>query len=187
LDGRELMAFGAEAPVVSRWRLDGSGPITRLVAQGHAVYDGYDVTGTRLLVASRPPGATVFDDFEDFTVWNPGTDQGTRAIDDMEGLGWAGRDTLLGFSPERQRLEYYDSVTGTLVEGDLPPTADHAWPSGDGRRLYVSFASGEVWTVDMASRRRVGPTIRAGGFPPQSRPRSTVLRWSSRRTSQTVQ
>jgi class 3 adenylate cyclase/WD40 repeat protein len=33
-DGHELVAFGASEPVVSRWRLDGTGPITSVVAPG---------------------------------------------------------------------------------------------------------------------------------------------------------
>ena len=33
-DGTELVAFGINEPVVARWRLDGSGPITHLVAPG---------------------------------------------------------------------------------------------------------------------------------------------------------
>ena len=33
--GTELVSFGDNEAVVSRWRLDGSGPITRLVAPGY--------------------------------------------------------------------------------------------------------------------------------------------------------
>ena len=33
-DGTELVSFGTFEPVVARWRLDGSGPITRVVAPG---------------------------------------------------------------------------------------------------------------------------------------------------------
>jgi hypothetical protein len=36
---RELVAFGGEAGAVSRWRLDGSGPVTNLIAEGHLVGD----------------------------------------------------------------------------------------------------------------------------------------------------
>ena len=104
-DGRELVAFGAEAPVVSRWRLDGSGPITRLVAPGHVVYDGYDASGASLLVAARPAGSNVDGDFHDFAVWDPVTDRPTAAWSDVEGLGWAGRDTVTGFAPAAGRLE----------------------------------------------------------------------------------
>jgi WD40 repeat protein len=165
-DGRELVAFGAEAPVVSRWRLDGSGPITRLVAPGHVVYDGYDASGASLLVAARPTGSHVDDDFHDFAVWDPVTDRSTAAWSDVEGLGWAGRDTVTGFASEAGRLEYFDSTTGDVVDGDrVPLDAGHLWSSDVARRLYVGFPTGDVWTVDAMTRRRIEPTIRAGGRP----------------------
>jgi WD40 repeat protein len=165
-DGRELVAFGAEAPIVSRWRLDGSGPVTRLVAPGHVVYDGYDASGSSLLVAARPRGSTVSDDFRDFALWDPLSDRATTEWSDVEGLGWAGRDTLTGFSRDRARPEYYDAATGAVLGGDrVPPDAERAWPSGGGRRLYIGFSSGDVWTVDVPTRRRIGATIRAGSPP----------------------
>jgi WD40 repeat protein len=165
-DGRDLVAFGADAPVISRWRLDGSGPVTRLVASGQVVYDGYDVSGSSLLVAARPRGSTVSDDFQDFAVWDPVSDRATAVWGDVEGLGWAGRDTLLGFSRTREQLEYYDSATGATVRGDpLPPDAERAWPSSEGRRLYAGFRAGDVWTIDVPTRRRTGATIRAAGSP----------------------
>jgi DNA-binding SARP family transcriptional activator/tRNA A-37 threonylcarbamoyl transferase component Bud32 len=48
--GAELVSFGRDEPVVSRWRLDGSGPITRLVAPGWTPED-FDPLGDRLLVS----------------------------------------------------------------------------------------------------------------------------------------
>ena len=47
--GRTLVSFGVNEPVVSRWRLDGTGPITRLIAPGFDP-DVFDVTGARLIV-----------------------------------------------------------------------------------------------------------------------------------------
>ena len=55
VDGRELVAFGGEAGAVSRWRLDGSGPVTDLVAAGHLAADG--VQRRRTVLARRPPPA----------------------------------------------------------------------------------------------------------------------------------
>jgi WD40 repeat protein len=108
----------------------------------------------------------VSDDLQDFALWDTAADRSTTAWGAVQGLGWAGRDTLTGFSRERRQVEYYDAATGAVVEGDrVPLDADHAWPSAGGRRLYVGFSSGDVWTVDVATRRRLGATIRAGGFP----------------------
>jgi WD40 repeat protein len=48
-DGTELVSFGTFEPVVSRWRLDGSGPITRVVAPGWRPL-AFNHTGDRLLI-----------------------------------------------------------------------------------------------------------------------------------------
>ena len=48
-DGTELVSFGDNEAVVSRWRLDGSGPITHLVAPGFRGCS-FNPSGDRLLV-----------------------------------------------------------------------------------------------------------------------------------------
>ena len=56
--GTELVAFGGEVPVVSRWRLDGSGPITRAMTPGWEVV-AHSPDGTQLLLARLVPRASV--------------------------------------------------------------------------------------------------------------------------------
>jgi hypothetical protein len=61
--GRELVSFNVNEPVIARWRLDGSGPITRVVAPG---YDpvGLSPDGERLIVGrgqSNPDDNRVVD------------------------------------------------------------------------------------------------------------------------------
>ena len=71
-------------------------------------------------------------------------------------------------------------MTGGAVEGDpVPLEAEHAWPSDSGARLYVGFPTGEVWTVDGTTRRRIGKTIRADGHPCRCRALMRVPAWSS--------
>ena len=48
--GTELVVFGEAETVVTRWRLDGSGPITRRLAPGDAP-SSYSPDGTRLAAA----------------------------------------------------------------------------------------------------------------------------------------
>ncbi len=48
-DGRTLVSFGINEPVVARWRLDGTGPITRLVAHGFDPV-AFDASGQLLIV-----------------------------------------------------------------------------------------------------------------------------------------
>jgi DNA-binding SARP family transcriptional activator/WD40 repeat protein len=164
-DGRELVAFGAETPAVSRWRLDGSGMVSRLVADGHVVSDGWDPTGAQLLVARRDPTATVDTDFTEFAVWDAAADAPFGSIAEVEGLGWAGDGTLLGFALTTESIEFYSAETRALVDGvDIPLDSDHSWPSAGGRYLYSGFPD-QIWTIDVRTRQRIEPTIRTEGFP----------------------
>jgi DNA-binding SARP family transcriptional activator/WD40 repeat protein len=164
-DGRELIAFGNETPAVSRWRLDGSGMVSRLVAAGHVVADGWDPTGDQLLVARRDPTATVDTDFTEFALWEDAADEPNGALAEVEGLGWAGDDTLLGFALATESIEFYSAESHTILEGvDIPLDSDHSWPSAGGRYLYSGFPD-QVWTIDVRTRQRVEPTIRTEGFP----------------------
>jgi DNA-binding SARP family transcriptional activator/WD40 repeat protein len=164
-DGRELVAFGNETPAVSRWRLDGSGMVSRLIAAGHVVADGWDPTGDELLVGRRDPTATVDTDFTEFALWDEAADEPDGVITEVEGLGWAGDDTIVGFSPATGTIEFFSAETHAVVDGvDIPPTADHLWPSAGGRYLYSGFPD-QVWTIDVGTRQRVEPTIGTEGFP----------------------
>jgi hypothetical protein len=163
-DGRELIAFGNETPAVSRWRLDGSGMVSRRIAAGHVVADGWDPTGDQLLVARRDPTATVDTDVTEFALWEDAADEPNGALE-VEGLGWAGDDTLLGFALATESIEFYSAESHTIIEGvDIPRDSDHSWPSAGGRYLYSGFPD-QVWTIDVRTRQRVQPTIRTEGFP----------------------
>ncbi len=167
-DGRELVAFGAEEAVVSRWRLDGSGPVTRTIATGQVVYDGYDPSGDAILTASRSADATEFDDFDVFTVWDVDRDRAVTSLGGVEGAGWVGPGLLLAYSPARDAVEYYDARTGGVVDGDpIPSSLERAFPAAAGGVLHLAHPDGEVQTVDAASRRAVPPTLHADG-PPMS-------------------
>jgi DNA-binding SARP family transcriptional activator/WD40 repeat protein len=164
-DGRELVAFGNETPAVSRWRLDGSGLISRLVAEGHVVSDGWDPTGDELLVARRDPTATIDTDFTEFVLWDPASDAPFGVIAEVEGLGWAGDGTLLGFALATESIEFYSAEAHAIVDGvDIPLDSEHSWPSAGGRYLYSGFPD-QVWTIDVRTRQRVDPTIRIDEFP----------------------
>jgi DNA-binding SARP family transcriptional activator/WD40 repeat protein len=164
-DGLELVAFGNETPAVSRWRLDGSGLVTRLVAEGHVVADGWDPTGDVLLVARRDPAATIDTDFTVFALWDTAADAPFGVIAEVEGLGWAGDGTLIGFAFASESIEFYSAATRARVEGvEIPLDSDHSWWSAGGRYLYAGFPD-QVWTIDVRTRQRVEPTFRTEGFP----------------------
>ena len=122
-DGRDLVVFGAASAAISRWRLDGSGPITRHVADGYVVFDGWDPGGgDGLLVARRSPTTTRSDDFDDFALWDPERDE---LIDDLdfgsktEGLGWAGPHRMIASLPDDSASGVYDVATSRW--SDVPP------------------------------------------------------------------
>ena len=163
-DGWELVAFGAESAVVSRWRLDGSGLVTRLVARGQVAADGYDPTGRTMLVARRESGA-IGDELTRFSVWDPEEDRALATLDDVLGVGWAGTGTLIGLDRSTQTLRFWDSSGRERAGVAVPLEAFHLWPSAAGRRLYAGFEDGQVWTIDVPTRARVEPTIRVSGPP----------------------
>ena len=164
-DGRELVVFGAQAGVVSRWRLDGSGPVTKMVAAGHYAADGFDATGRSLVVARRPPTATSGDDVSEYALWDPGSDRVRTALPPISGAGWIGPDLLFGMSPASQR----GCVPRRRVRALAPAVpgcrtrCERLLPGADGGRYYALLSDGTVWTLDTATRRRIAPTFRVGG------------------------
>ncbi|MCY7363825.1 MAG: hypothetical protein LH469_00640 [Frankiaceae bacterium] len=170
-DGEQLVAFGAQVPAVSRWQLDGGGLVTRSIAKGHVLADGFDpADGTRLLVAARGPTATVDVDFDDWALWDASADREVDPVEvDMEGVGWAGRDTLVGLDRTTELFGWYDPRRRALVPGaEITPECGHLWSAAGGTRAYCGLLNGDVWTIDVATRQRIPPLIRASG------PASTV-------------
>lgn len=162
--GNELVTFGDSAPVISRWRLDGSGLITRMIADGHIVADGYDfVDGSTLLVAVRPPGATAWEDFTDFALWDVATDREIDPlIDSGGGTGWLGRNSI-----SANGWGWYDVPTRGFIaaEGEPPAGMERFLPSAGGERGYLLTNTGDVFTVDAVTHTRIEPTVHVAGLP----------------------
>jgi DNA-binding SARP family transcriptional activator/WD40 repeat protein len=169
-NGDELVAFGAQNPAVSRWRLDGGGLVTSKVAKGHVAADGYDfVNGSTLVVAKRSPGATIDIDFDDFALWDTETDREVAPLELGIGVGWTGRDTLTGITPDLE-TRWYDVSTRSVVHGvDFPiggpDECSHTWATAGGDRAYCGLNNGDVWTIDVPTRQRIEPTLHVDGFP----------------------
>lgn len=169
-DGSELVAFGAEAPAITRWRLDGSGPVSRRIADGYAAMDRFGYDDGTLLVARRPPGATLTSDFADYALWDAAAD---RMVDDLtadeqdglEGIGWAGRDLLAGMDVSALQYRWYDTGRRAVTDGPaIGAECEHLWPSAGGSRAYCGGAGGEVWTVDTEARGLVDPMLQVDGY-----------------------
>lgn len=82
-DGAELIVVGADSPSVARWRLDGGGPASRLVARDREPAFFFEPQGDRIL-ALCCSGFTPSPAQEDAAMWRPAT--GERL--DIGGRGW---------------------------------------------------------------------------------------------------
>jgi hypothetical protein len=165
-DGAELMALGAGAPAITRWRLDGSGPTHRLVASGSVVYEGYGVDGSTFVAARRPRGAREFDDLTRFAVWDPVRDRAAfRLPGPAGGVGWAGAGVLVGWSEKAGGIAFLAVDDGRWYRREPSlDRHDRSWPSPAGHLLYSGAPDGTVVLVDPVTGRRTGVTVPVGGF-----------------------
>lgn len=162
-DGGRLVAFGAQTPAISQWALDGSGPISRLVARGHVLADGYDFNdATTVVVARRGSSGGAM---SDYALWDVVRDLELDPLRvDMEGVGWLGPDVLAGMQVPQLKFGWYDVASRVLVGGDrIGPECDHLWPSRSG--MAWCGHSGGAWTIDPTTRQRTEPTLETDGVP----------------------
>ncbi len=165
-DGSTLVAVGASEPVITRWQLDGSGPIATLIAEGQVTLDRYDRTGTRLVTATRTPGSRMSDEFSDFSIWDANADARVRRLGKIEGAGWVAPDVVAGYIPADDAIGYLDALTGERIAGEeVPLDALNLWPAASGDRFHVLFADGTVWTIAAATMERIEPTMSVVGEP----------------------
>jgi WD40 repeat protein len=166
-DGKELIAFGDAVPAISRWRLDGGGPVTSRVATGYIAGDGFDPGGTTLVVAARDQGATVDTDFSDFELWDVDEDRALESFDfDAVGVGWSGSHAVVGYLPEENVVAWYDVDSGIrIAASDIPADCEHSWMSAGGALTYCGFPDGTVWTIDGETGHRIAPTFHVASMP----------------------
>jgi DNA-binding SARP family transcriptional activator/WD40 repeat protein len=165
-DGQELVAFGNQTPAITRWRLDGSGPITRRIADGYVTADGFDVENdATLIVQRRTDSATRTEDMDDYAVWDTLTN---RAVDELEpadlGMGWIGPGLVVGMDPREFKFRYHDVTSHAEVDGpDIGPECEHVWLSAGGLRSFCGSTDGKVWTIDTTTRELTTPTLQLDG------------------------
>jgi WD40 repeat protein len=162
--GTELVSFGWNEPVVSRWRLDGSGPITHLVAPGYRPVD-FDPTGARLLVeqGTRP---------EDHTsrVVDAGTGELVLDLGGLVAPTWFDDNTIMGVVAEGEKLravhvqlDHGDVVPDELVPNRVPAGAEHDTGKQRALLFYDDNAGTAVSSIDLATK-ELGPTIPVDTF-----------------------
>jgi DNA-binding SARP family transcriptional activator/WD40 repeat protein len=165
-DGRTLLAIGVSEPVISRWRLDGSGPVAALIAEGQVGLDRYDHKGTRLVTATRIPGGRFDHDFTDFSIWSADADSRVRWMGELEGAGWLAPNLISGYVPADDAIGYFNASTGErLIGEEIPLDSISSWPAASGDRFHVMFPDGTIWTVATSTLKRIEPTMSVVGRP----------------------
>jgi DNA-binding SARP family transcriptional activator/WD40 repeat protein len=168
-DGLELVAFGGEVSAISRWRLDGTGLVTRRIADGFVAIDGYEPGGDTILVQERPPMARVQEELGRFVVWDPDDNRPDQFVEGhLEGASWLGPGLIGALDLSRLQPVSYQTGSRTFVDKPEIPLArsESTWPSAGGTRIYALLRNpGEVWTFDTGTLERIEPTIRVDGIP----------------------
>ncbi|WP_448005100.1 nSTAND1 domain-containing NTPase [Agromyces bauzanensis] len=164
--GTELVALSQWVPAISRWRLDGSGLLKRLIAPGSFLAGGYSQDGHALLTADGQ-GDT------DWTSVHHGVairDTVSGEVLDVfsapvHGPIWAGSDAIVGWFPDDEALRLVDVASGKDIGSPLPVPSGRGmvWEAHAGTRLYVSTEEDGVVRIDPATGEQIGEPIAVDG------------------------
>ncbi len=182
----ELVSFADEVPIVSRWRVDGSGLISRRIASGHTPVS-YSPDG-KLLIAYREPAA--FDQTpDDPVVLDLATGEVIDPLDGFVAAWWSGNRTLIGASLTADGIKTivgYDLDTGATRPSNLSFPVDESFAFQGNWRCFerssctaITFENkrtlwmemrhtqgdstnfeSEIWAIDKETLQRVEPTFR---------------------------
>jgi WD40 repeat protein len=167
--GAELVSFSDNEPVVSRWRLDGSGPITHLVAPGWSAL-GFSADGAHLLVDRGDTPETYAAQVVDSVTGETDVD-----LSGMQGPVWLDDDTVGG-------AVFTDATTAELAHHDLggagivtdgfvfDPVPDEVHTEPGKERALFRYGSGSDIAVESSDIISWDPETREYG------PRITVER-----------
>ena len=158
--GTELVSFSLNEPVVARWRLDGSGPITRLVAPGWDVVD-INETGEYVIVDRGDPAY-------DSQVVDTSTGETVHDLDGLLTTAWLDADTVGG----AMRLDGFVELGHVDLDGgsavsdnfNLDPIPVDAITDAGKEVPLLQYDDGEQVTIaplDMETR-SVGTPIEIG-------------------------
>ena len=168
-DRQELVVVG-RGTAITRWKLDGSGAVTRVMAPGWVIRDAYSPSDSSLVVARRAAEVDGWEDYREFAVLDTRLEELVLQVPTPSyGVKWAGETTLVGdfggVGPHR--TGFLDTRTAATFSGDpLPEDTEGVWMNARGDRMYVGRAGGEIWTVDPTTGRRIEPTMQTDGGDP---------------------
>ena len=167
-NGTELVSFPSQTQNVSRWRIDGSGPVSRRLGNGYEPVS-YSPDGRRL-IARR---ATTAEDPTDLAVLDAATGENIGSLTGWFFAGWSSDRTLIGarVAPDGTLvLERYDVETKTISASTSFPEVACPGPYCGGtvfeseHRLWVSPQGNSIFTIDKDTMQRIEPTLSVVGF-----------------------
>ncbi|MDF2732893.1 MAG: hypothetical protein K0S92_1526, partial [Desertimonas sp.] len=165
-DGTELVSFGDTEPVVSRWRLDGTGPITHVIAPGFRAWS-FNPAGDLVLVER---GAFGGDDYESNVVVVESGDV-RHELDGLINPDWVDDDTVGGAivnldgKVETAQIDLADNqllATGFIVD----PIPNSAIREPGKERTLVVYRGSTSTTLNEFDplTERLGPPITVNGY-----------------------
>ena len=163
-NGTELVSFPSQTQIVSRWRIDGSGPVSRRLGNGYEPVS-YSPDGRRL-IARR---ATAAGDPTDLAVLDAATGETIGSLDGWGFAGWSSDRTLIGarVAPDGTLvLERYDVETKTISASTSFPEIACPDPYCGAifeseHRLWIAPRDGQrILTIDKDTMQRIEPTLR---------------------------
>ncbi|MEY2401435.1 MAG: hypothetical protein QOJ08_1546, partial [Ilumatobacteraceae bacterium] len=163
----ELVNFNSNEALVARWRLDGSGPVSRRIP-GDATAVAYSPDGRKLLAVI---GLTQRKGTYTMGVVDIASGDVIDIPPELEDPDWRADGTIIGWTDvgTSPRLTTFDPSTLQLRPVGLSlETRPDDWFVSEHRR-WLFFASdtsgrGEIWTIDTDTGTRIGPTIHVDGF-----------------------
>jgi DNA-binding SARP family transcriptional activator/WD40 repeat protein/tRNA A-37 threonylcarbamoyl transferase component Bud32 len=164
-DDTELISFGDNEPVVSRWRLDGSGPITHLVAPGFRALR-FSPSGAQLLVER----GSFEDGSYDSDVVSVESGDVVHALDGLINSDWIDDGTVGGAILDdgnvvaaRIDLDDGNLVTSDIVVDPLPSSAH--LETGKQRSLLTYRGTPDTTLRQFDPQTEtLGPSIPVAGF-----------------------
>jgi DNA-binding SARP family transcriptional activator len=148
VDQDTLLGLPTSSFVISRWRIDGGGPVSRVIAPGLTlVGETYDPTGRYVIAATPPPVGqeAVATPGAPYSVWDTTTGERVLTVDKGDGASWLGPGRLLVSDPGPDGVPSYrivDVATGRSSDaGDLPDGVDHWARSPDGTLWFQTHDS----------------------------------------------
>lgn len=165
-DGASLIVAGNNNNAIARWKLNGTGPIQRVVAHEYPNTVGnYDAGGTYLLVGKPNGGQAPLDitqvawDPRNNTLADPLTETLVGTFSGVPNQIFGGFSTTVGIAAGMYNVTSHARVAGINVPIDVTKRGvPRAYFDAPHHRFFLTWDDGSVETFDDAGH-NIGPTI----------------------------